>query len=268
MAKWLHRAPFHQAISGAPRPGVEPCIRELHSPAEMADQGGKTALINPSEPGFGAEVIDQDDLAAGLDDAGELVERSLRIRHRRDHVLRHHYIEERIGKTEPLGIHHRKHFHMVERAASEPGLGAAEHRFREVDADDPIARRILGERNSRAHADVENASADTLRGSYGGRPASRKHGAEDYIVDRRPASIGFFHHVLVECVGFKPGLAHRPTRFRFTSVTLVRPYRPPHAGEGREGAGRTAATASISLRGAADRIKPPPSMRAWPRPAS
>src|SRR5215467_15083763 len=89
MAKRLHRAPFHQAISGAPCPGVEPCIRELHSPAEMADQGGKAALINPSEPGFGAEVIDQNDLAVGLDDAGELVERSLRIRHRRDHVLRH-----------------------------------------------------------------------------------------------------------------------------------------------------------------------------------
>src|SRR6266404_4676621 len=102
MAKRLHLPPFQQAISGAPGPGVEPCKREFHPPAEMADQGSKAALIEASQPGFGAKVIDEHDLASRLDHARELVERGLRIRHRRDHELRHHDIEERIRKAELL----------------------------------------------------------------------------------------------------------------------------------------------------------------------
>src|SRR5215475_6459619 len=103
MAKWPHLSAFHQAISRAPGPGLEPCKRKLHPPAKMADQRSKAALVDASKPGFGAKVVDQHDLASRLDHAGELVERSLRIRHRRDHELRHHDIEERIREAKLLG---------------------------------------------------------------------------------------------------------------------------------------------------------------------
>src|SRR5258708_6417116 len=132
--------PFQQAISGAPGPGVEPCKREFHPPAEMADQGSKAALIEASQPGFGAKVIDEHDLASRLDHAGELVERGLRIRHRGDHELRHHDIEESIRKAELLRVHQREHLHIGEPVPLHAGLGAAQHRLREVDAHNPIAR--------------------------------------------------------------------------------------------------------------------------------
>src|SRR5215831_2501780 len=124
----------------------------------MADQGGKAALINASQPGFGAKVIDQHDLASRLDHAGELVERGLRIGYCRNHELRDDDIEERIGKTEMLGVHHGEHLDIGERVPMQAGPGAAEHWLREVDADNAIAGGILGERNSRADAYLENAS--------------------------------------------------------------------------------------------------------------
>src|SRR6516165_6861670 len=94
MAKRLHGPPFHQAIPGALGPGFEPCKREFQSPTEMANQGGKAAFTNVPQPGLGAKVVDQYDLASRLDHTGELVERRLRIRHCRDHELRHHHVEK------------------------------------------------------------------------------------------------------------------------------------------------------------------------------
>ncbi len=85
-------------------------------------------------------MIEEHDLASRLDHARELVERGLRIRHRRDHELRHHDIEERIRKAELLGVHHGEHLHIGERVPLHAGLGAAQHRLGEVDAHNPIAR--------------------------------------------------------------------------------------------------------------------------------
>src|SRR5689334_18330357 len=45
VAERLYRSPFHNAISGPPGPGIEPCEGKLHSPAQMADQGGEAVLI-------------------------------------------------------------------------------------------------------------------------------------------------------------------------------------------------------------------------------
>ncbi len=159
MTKRLHLPALDQTISGAAGPSVEPSKREFRTPAEMADEGRKAALVDAPQPGLGAEVIDQYDLASRFDHAGELVEGGLRIRHRGDHELRHHDIEERICKTELFGVHHGKHVDVAERAPAQPGLGAAEHWFGKIDADNPIAGRILGKRNPSADADVENASA-------------------------------------------------------------------------------------------------------------
>src|SRR5215467_5813225 len=99
MAERLHRPPFQQAISGAPGPSIKPCKRKFQSPAEMADQGSKAALVDASQPGLGTEVVDQNNLTSRLNHAGELVEGRLWIRHRRDHELRHHRVEECVRKS-------------------------------------------------------------------------------------------------------------------------------------------------------------------------
>src|SRR5579871_1192185 len=73
----LDRPAFHKAISGAARPGFEPCEWEFHSPAEVADQRGKAAFVHAPQSGFGAKMVDQNDLASWFDHAGELIKGGL-----------------------------------------------------------------------------------------------------------------------------------------------------------------------------------------------
>ena len=75
------------------RPIGQTAEAEFRPPAQPARDWRKADLERAARTGFGADVIDQDDLAAGPDHARELVERRFGIRHRRDHKLRDHDIE-------------------------------------------------------------------------------------------------------------------------------------------------------------------------------
>ena len=55
--------------------------------------GANQCSIVRAQPGFGADAAQDDDLAARLEHAGELVERGFRIRHRGDDILRDHDVE-------------------------------------------------------------------------------------------------------------------------------------------------------------------------------
>ena len=67
--------------------------REFRPPAEPPCQWRERQLEDAARAAFGADMIDQDELAAGFQDADEIIQRPLRIRHRRDDILRHHRIE-------------------------------------------------------------------------------------------------------------------------------------------------------------------------------
>ena len=56
---------------------------------------------------------------------------------------------------------------------------------------------VVVERQPGADADLEDAPADLARGARRGAPAVEEHRPAQHVVDRRPAGIGFFHHLLV-----------------------------------------------------------------------
>src|ERR1700733_8871083 len=87
MSERRHRTPvdqFHAAVMRGPL--FEPLKAESHPPAELASDRCKRPLIRGAKTFFGAEVIDQDDFAAGFGDAGEFIERGFRVRHRGDDI--------------------------------------------------------------------------------------------------------------------------------------------------------------------------------------
>src|SRR3954464_1877752 len=95
-----HRAALDQPHATVLRaPLLEPLPGELRPPAKPPRDRREAALEQPAKAGLRAQVIDQDDLAARPHHARELVERPLRIRHRRDDVLRYDHVEITIGKA-------------------------------------------------------------------------------------------------------------------------------------------------------------------------
>src|SRR5262245_53923581 len=90
-----HGAAFEDTYSAVLRsPLRKPLPAEFRPPAEPPRHRRKTLLEQPAGPRLGAEMIDQDDLAARLGDARELVQRRLRVGHGGDDVLRDHRVEE------------------------------------------------------------------------------------------------------------------------------------------------------------------------------
>ncbi len=95
MSHRRHRPPLGQgdaAMFGGPVGQAFP--REFRPPAEPPRQRRERQFEHAARAAFGADVIDQDELAAGLQDADEIIQRAFRIRHRRDDILRHHRIEK------------------------------------------------------------------------------------------------------------------------------------------------------------------------------
>ena len=74
----------------------------------------------------------------------------------------------------------------------------AQHRFRDIGAEDAQVRRVLRQRDAGADADLEHASADAVGGENGGLPALAEHPAEHQVIDRRPAVIGPLDHLAIE----------------------------------------------------------------------
>ncbi len=147
---------------------------------------------------LGADAGGDDDLAAGAENAGELVQRGFRVRHRRHHVLRDDHVERRVGKVEMLGIHHGE---ALDVAQAEPRHALArllEHRRRDIDAHDAGRPPIGRQGQAGPDADFEDATPDPLRrGRRQGSPL-REDRPEDQIVHRRPAPIGLGDTVAIE----------------------------------------------------------------------
>src|SRR5215218_1051021 len=75
-----HRAALGQGDAAVFRGPVDQALpRKLRAPAETAGQGRKRELGEFSQTLFSADVVDQDQLAAGPQDAHELVERAFGI---------------------------------------------------------------------------------------------------------------------------------------------------------------------------------------------
>ena len=119
-----------------------------------------------------------------------------------------------------------------------------------------LVRRIVGQRDAGADADVEDAPADPLGRRDRGLAAGVEHRAEDEIVDRRPARIGLRDRVLMSSLA-----RHRPQLARYALMpSYIRTGVRPRARFARVGSACAAATALW--------MKPPPSTRAWPSGAS
>ena len=82
-------------------------------------------------------MVDKDDLAARLGDAGKFVERRLGVGHGSDDVLRDHRVEEGVGEAQMLRVHHRQRLDMGELVLGDPFMCLAQHRLAVIDADDP-----------------------------------------------------------------------------------------------------------------------------------
>jgi len=160
-----------------------------------------------------------------------------------------------------LRVHHRQRLDMGEPMHEHPLVRLAQHRLAVVDTHDPLRGRIIGQRNTGADADVEDAPADALGRGDRSLAAGVENRAEDEIVDRRPARIGLRDRVDVDFA------RHRPRHAYLRAVaSLTRDYEthirlaPDATPASRTGATRVAATALW--------INPPPSTRACPSPAS
>ena len=81
------------------RPIDQPRPRKFRPPAEPPRQRRERQFEDAARAAFGADVIDQDEFAAGLQHADEIIERAFRIGHRGDDILRHHGVERRIRRT-------------------------------------------------------------------------------------------------------------------------------------------------------------------------
>ena len=148
---------------------AKPAEAEFRPPAEPARDRRKPLLEQAARARFGADVVDQHDLAARLEYAGELVERCFRIGHRGDDVLRHHHVEEIVRQRQalrrpsPPAPRHCESFCSATRSCALRSIGS--------DRSTPTSRllaRIVGQRNAGADADFEDAPAGGPAG--GARP--------------------------------------------------------------------------------------------------
>src|SRR6516162_7790777 len=107
IARIITRSAARHPRPACPARSRPPLPAEFRPPAESPRDRGKALLEDAARSGLGAEMVDEDDLAARLGHARKLVERRLRVGHRGDDVLRDHRVEEGVGEAEMLRIHHR-----------------------------------------------------------------------------------------------------------------------------------------------------------------
>ena len=121
--------------------------------------------------------LEQDDLAARLEDARELVERGFRIGHGGDDILRDHHVEGIVREIQPLGVHHLERLDMVH-----AGSVTRSRAFSSIapEMSTPTIRLpcVVRQRDAGADADFEDAAADALRGDDRGAPATLEHRPE------------------------------------------------------------------------------------------
>src|SRR3974390_827507 len=106
MPERRHRAPFDHAHAAVTLgPGCSAAKAEFRPPTEPARQRREANLEQLPWPVFGADMVDQNDLATRPDDTRKLVERSFRIGHRGDDELRHYHVDRLVGHPHPLASH-------------------------------------------------------------------------------------------------------------------------------------------------------------------
>ena len=199
MAERRHRPALDHLHAGrALGPNAQALERKLRPPAQPARHGRKPFLESAPQTGLGADVIYENDLAAGPGDARELIERGFGIRDGRDHVLRDHHVEEAVGEAEPLRVHDCERVHIGKSVLGNAPLGLAQHRLGDIDADQPIGAAVVGQRNAGADADFENAPANPFGRRDRRLTAMFEHASEHEVVDRRPPRIGPRDRVPIE----------------------------------------------------------------------
>jgi len=82
------------------RPFSEPRERKLRPQSETARRLGREPFQRGANAALGIKMIDKNDLAARLDDAGAFVEHALGLLDQRDDELGDDAIEARLGKGE------------------------------------------------------------------------------------------------------------------------------------------------------------------------
>ena len=162
----------------------------------------------------------EDDLAAGLQHPRELVERGFRARNGGDDILRHHHIEGIVREVEVARVHDRELLDMAQPHLADAHASLFEHLRRDIDADDPIPRRIIPQRNAGADPDLEDASTDALGRLDRGLAAAVENRAEYDIVDRRPSVVRADDRLVVELLLSLHVSANR-NRVRGKGVTPV-----------------------------------------------
>ena len=227
--------------------------RELRPPAEPPRQWRECQFEDAARAAFGADVVDQDQFAAGLQHTDEIIQRRFGIRHRGDDILRHHRVEKPIRERQILGVHHRQRFDIGEAESTHALLRPAQHRLGNVHAAQFRGARIIRQRQSGADADVENTPADLVGFRDGRLAAVVEHLAEHQIVDRRPAPIRLFDPLAVDVVSPFP---------------VPRISTRAHLGEGLRRDRSAAPLPSPRSCAVALLMNPPPSTRACPSGAS
>ena len=146
----------------------QPTETKFGPPAEPARDRRKADFKSTTRPRLSADVIDQHDLPTRPNDARELVERCFGLRHCRDDELCHDDVEGPIRQRHALGIHYCQRLDIGQSLLGYAFVRSAQHRFRQIDTNEPVSARVFRKRNAGAHTDLEDAPAGRPAGLLGG----------------------------------------------------------------------------------------------------
>ena len=99
MTERRHRPALDQSHIGSPfGPQSESVPRKLGAPSEPANNRLQHPFDQVPKPAIRTDAAEEDHLAARSEHSGKLVERCLRVWHRRNYVVRHDNVERSIGE--------------------------------------------------------------------------------------------------------------------------------------------------------------------------
>ena len=99
MTERRHRPALDQAHIGSPfGPASESVPTKLSPPPEPTNERLQQPFDQVPQAGIRSDAAEQDHFAAGPEHSGTLVKCCFRVRHGRNHVIRHDDIERSIGE--------------------------------------------------------------------------------------------------------------------------------------------------------------------------
>src|SRR5262249_9543038 len=115
MPQWRHWPVLDQPHSAMTlSPVGQPPKPEFRTPAEFPGYRRETNFKRSPRLALRADMIEENDLAAGPDHAHEFIERGFGFWYGGDDKLRHHNVKRAIGQSHPLGIHPCQCFDIAE----------------------------------------------------------------------------------------------------------------------------------------------------------